>query len=740
MSRSRSKTPTNSDQPRIFVDVRLSDGMDGGGLVRDILQNLGARVYRSWPGARARATHLVWKDGDARTQEEARGCGAKVVGLSWVNACSDFNDGAGGFVPTQAHEIAPAARSTARAFLIQREFATTARKRRQTPRAPDTARLRAEDLPGGDDPRFRSTTSGERTPAVASTAPWSGDSGDAAPRTTGVVGGTPAPEPPRTAIREAWSFTQRDRRSSVAPPTEGVSSGARRSSSGSDIYSQSGTEAVPTQPTQPQQAAAALFSPPAAPAPAPTTRGSRTSAAGGAANLLLSARDRYWDDEPSARRRARGRRATRGSLAPDPTLRLDARLEAASQESSRPRSGATTRLSLASPPAPTARKRRRAVGGRDDAPAPETTPAPPAARPAVRKRRRVIHDDPAEEPPAPRDVIVIDGSPAATANPLRAAEVAEAPVEAPAPAPARRRGAAVAAPPDATTNPLLRAAASPPRAAPAPAAPPRAAEAPLRRAASPRAAATANPMHARDSPTANARTRRRSRGADDEDARPAKRQQSLVISASGVDPAGRKALRAVAAAVDRGGGGKARFADDELLAKLKGVLPVRATHLVAQGAADAPDAKPPRTLKVLFALARGGCAIVRPSWVDASRAAGRWVAVGDHLAGYGPARDAGAGKRILDGLAVHVAPAALGPKDPSSSTLTALVSAAGGRSVALRHAAVALVGADWKPAESRQAGLRALHRSGCALRFRWLCEVVEAGDAGAVERGPYATN
>ena len=29
------------------------------------------------------------------------------------------------------------------------------------------------------------------------------------------------------------------------------------------------------------------------------------------------------------------------------------------------------------------------------------------------------------------------------------------------------------------------------------------------------------------------------------------------------------------------------------------------------------EAKPPRTLKVLFALARGGCAIVRPSWVDA---------------------------------------------------------------------------------------------------------------------------
>ena len=150
-------------------------------------------------------------------------------------------------------------------------------------------------------------------------------------------------------------------------------------------------------------------------------------------------------------------------------------------------------------------------------------------------------------------------------------------------------------------------------------------------------------MHGRDSPTAN-RTRRRSRGAagidDDEGARPAKRPQTLVVSASGVDPAGRTALRAAAAAVERAGGGKARFADDELLAKLKGVLPARATHLVAQAASD--DEKPPRTLKVLFALARGGCAIVRPSWVEASRASGRWVDVADHLAGYGPPRTAGA--------------------------------------------------------------------------------------------------
>ena len=50
-----------------------------------------------------------------------------------------------------------------------------------------------------------------------------------------------------------------------------------------------------------------------------------------------------------------------------------------------------------------------------------------------------------------------------------------------------------------------------------------------------------------------------SRGIDDDEGtRPAKRQQTLVISASGVDPAGRTALRAAAAAVERAGGGKAQ--------------------------------------------------------------------------------------------------------------------------------------------------------------------------------------
>ena len=115
---------------RIFVDVKLQDGQDGGAFVRSILEGLGARVYKTWPGARARCTHLVWKGGDDRTLEEARACGAAVVGLSWVNACQDV----GGLAASQPHALAAAPRSTARAFLVARELATTARRgRAETP-------------------------------------------------------------------------------------------------------------------------------------------------------------------------------------------------------------------------------------------------------------------------------------------------------------------------------------------------------------------------------------------------------------------------------------------------------------------------------------------------------------------------------------------------------------------------------------------------------------------------------
>ena len=124
---------------RVYVDVKLGDGMDGGALLRGILQGLGATVYQRW-SATARATHLVWKNGDGRTLEEARARGVAIVGLAWVNASQD----AGGFVPAAPYALPLADRSRAREYLVRRELRTTARKRHRSPH-PNTRALRPGD-------------------------------------------------------------------------------------------------------------------------------------------------------------------------------------------------------------------------------------------------------------------------------------------------------------------------------------------------------------------------------------------------------------------------------------------------------------------------------------------------------------------------------------------------------------------------------------------------------------------
>ena len=43
----------------VYVDVQLGHGMDGGALIRSVLESMGATVYKRWPGANSRATHLV---------------------------------------------------------------------------------------------------------------------------------------------------------------------------------------------------------------------------------------------------------------------------------------------------------------------------------------------------------------------------------------------------------------------------------------------------------------------------------------------------------------------------------------------------------------------------------------------------------------------------------------------------------------------------------------------------------
>ncbi|KAH8060812.1 hypothetical protein JL721_9034 [Aureococcus anophagefferens] len=113
---------------RVYVDVKLGDGMDGGALLRGILQGLGATVYQRW-SATARATHLVWKNGDGRTLEEARARGVAIVGLAWVNASQD----AGGFVPAAPYALR--SRTVAGEYLVRHDLATTSRKRKHTPKA-----------------------------------------------------------------------------------------------------------------------------------------------------------------------------------------------------------------------------------------------------------------------------------------------------------------------------------------------------------------------------------------------------------------------------------------------------------------------------------------------------------------------------------------------------------------------------------------------------------------------------
>ena len=96
-----------------------------------------------------------------------------------------------------------------------------------------------------------------------------------------------------------------------------------------------------------------------------------------------------------------------------------------------------------------------------------------------------------------------------------------------------------------------------------------------------------------------------------------------------------------------------------------------------------------------------------------------------YLAGYGPPRPKK--PNALAGVEVHVVANALGPAEPPHSALQALVSAAGGRSVALRNCRVALVGESWTPYKA-PAALRALHRNGHVLRVRWLFDAIEHQD------------
>lgn len=133
----------------------------------------------------------------------------------------------------------------------------------------------------------------------------------------------------------------------------------------------------------------------------------------------------------------------------------------------------------------------------------------------------------------------------------------------------------------------------------------------------------------------------------------------------------------------------------------------------------------PRTLKVLFALARGGTNIVTPDWVYACQRQVSWVDPARFLAGFGPPRPRGA--NLLRGRKLHVVAASLGASDPARAALVALISAAGGKVTAQRAASMALVGDGFSIARAGP-GIKALAKKHAVVRTLWLFDLIEEGD------------
>ncbi|KAK7254299.1 hypothetical protein SO694_00009336 [Aureococcus anophagefferens] len=778
---------------RVYVDVKLGDGMDGGALLRGILQGLGATVYQRW-SATARATHLVWKNGDGRTLEEARARGVAIVGLAWVNASQD----AGGFVPAAPYALPLADRSRAREYLVRHDLATTSRKRKHTPKAFEAKPLRAADLPGLDDPRFRSVlkSDAESSSAAGSAAgslsafhrlaPWSAvsragtelvssDAGDSRPGRGGDGSASRWSATQRDSLRESvgteiYSCTGSAKRDSARRDTgfgsscagsarrDGASPGgagapepapeqrggraARRRRSPSRRPARprrrTPTTARPRRPPRrrrrrrPPPKRRRPATPPRAPAAVRVARpllGRRRRARG-----LGAPRARRAAPGPAAAPRERGRQPHRAPRA----RRLEA--EPVAFRGKRDRSPRPPRPTTATTPArrrsgpgsgaaSSSRRRRASVARRrrraraaphrpepeiiviDDTPVPEKVavdaapPPPEDVEPESRRRPTtptpvapMPADDAERVAPTPDDVDVAPTPPAEDVAPTRTGDVAPARTEDAAPEPK-----------------LIDLGAGFEARAPR-------ARAPRRRRR--RDGAEGAPVRREEGRDARGgRGGRGERAALRRWAPAAARAEPVVISASGVDEDVRGALREVSKRIVARGGPKARFADDDLLAKLRGVLPAKATHLVV--AAKPPAARAPRTLKVLFALARGGCAIVTPAWAFASLDDETWAPPDAYLAGYGPPRPKK--PNTLAGVEVHVVANALGPAEPPHSALQALVSAAGGRSVALRNCRVALVGESWTPYKA-PAALRALHRNGHVLRVRWLFDAIEHQD------------
>lgn len=203
---------------------------------------------------------------------------------------------------------------------------------------------------------------------------------------------------------------------------------------------------------------------------------------------------------------------------------------------------------------------------------------------------------------------------------------------------------------------------------------------------------------------------------------------TLLVSGSGLDGAVRQALKSLCVRITSP---KAKFVDNEVWMRMTGAAPPKATHLVV--GTQRLDGGP-RTLKVLFALARGGTAIVTPDWVFASQNQSAWLETSNFLAGFGEPRPTG--QKILESTKVHVLSSALGSSDPARVALEALVKAAGGITTnKQREANVILVGAEFV-ISAANATLRALAKRTPVVKTRWLFDVIEKNDARLPKR-PY---
>ncbi|KAJ6017774.1 hypothetical protein N7451_001153 [Penicillium sp. IBT 35674x] len=109
---SAGKSPRRKASPKklalrgavVYVDVHTTEGEDASGIFIELLQQMGARCFKSWswnpraslspvdgvdPVAKVGITHVVYKDGGLRTLEKVKQAAGlvKCVGVGWVLDC-----------------------------------------------------------------------------------------------------------------------------------------------------------------------------------------------------------------------------------------------------------------------------------------------------------------------------------------------------------------------------------------------------------------------------------------------------------------------------------------------------------------------------------------------------------------------------------------------------------------------------------------------------------------------------